>query len=83
MSHSKFNLPALAASLCLVSLGSAQSADGIKNLNDADIELLTNHDPDSELANFELLPGYEVNLFASEPMLANPIHMTWDSRGRL
>jgi len=83
MPHLKFNLPVLAASFCFVSLGAAQSADGIQNLLDADVELLTNHDPDSELANFELLPGYEVNLFASEPMLANPIHMTWDSRGRL
>ena len=27
--------------------------------------------------------GYEVNLFAQEPMLANPVHMTWDNRGRL
>ena len=27
--------------------------------------------------------GYEVNLFASEPMFANPIHMVWDSKGRL
>lgn len=64
---------------------SAQNADGIKknNLLGADLELMNDHDPDSQLENFELLPGYEVNLFAADPMLANPIHMVWDSRGRL
>ena len=30
-----------------------------------------------------MLPGFEVNLFAAEPMLVNPIHMTWDPQGRL
>ncbi len=64
---------------------SAQNADGIKesNLRDADLDLMNQHDPASQLENFELLPGYEVNLFAADPMLANPIHMVWDSRGRL
>ena len=63
----------------------AQDASGIRsaNLKDADLSLMTNHDPAVEQANFTLLPGYEVNLFAAEPMLANPVHMVWDSRGRL
>ncbi len=63
----------------------AQQADGIKvaNLKGADLNLMNNHDPASQLENFELLPGYEANLFAANPMLANPIHMVWDSRGRL
>jgi putative heme-binding domain-containing protein len=60
-------------------------ASGIKtaNLKGADTSLMDNHDPQSELDNFIMLDGYEVNLFAADPMLANPIHMTWDSRGRL
>ena len=68
-----------------LSMATAQSADGIKesNLRGANLELMNNHDPASQLENFELLPGYEVNLFAADPMLANPIHMAWDSRGRL
>lgn len=71
--------------VCGLCLASAQNADGIKesNLKGANLELMNNHDPASQLENFELLPGYEVNLFAAEPMLANPIHMVWDSRGRL
>ncbi len=41
------------------------------------------HDPADERAAFELLDGFQVNLFAAEPMVANPIHMTWDPQGRL
>lgn len=71
-------------SLCAGGLAQ-QGAEGIKtaNIKDADLSLMQNHDPASELAHFQLLPGYQANLFASEPMLANPIHMMWDSRGRL
>ena len=63
----------------------ATKADGIKvaNLKGADLSLMNNHDPENERQNLDLLPGYEINLFASEPMFANPIHMVWDSRGRL
>lgn len=71
------------ASCTLTSSLSAQDASGIKNLKDADVELMNNHDPASQLENFELLPGYQVNLFAADPMLANPVHMHWDSKGRL
>ncbi len=63
----------------------AADTSGIKvaNLKGADLDLMNNHDPASELENFELLPGYQANLFATDPMLANPVHMTWDSKGRL
>ena len=62
-----------------------RGAEGIKsaNLKNADLDLINNHDPAAELANFDLMEGYQANLFASEPMFANPIHMMWDSRGRL
>lgn len=73
------------AILVLYPYTNAQDTKGIKsaNLRGSDLELLDNHDPQSELENFKLLDGYEANLFASEPMLANPVHMTWDSKGRL
>ena len=63
----------------------AVESDGIKtkNLEGADLDLMNDHDPQTELENFELLDGYQINLFASEPMLANPVHMHWDTRGRL
>ena len=60
-----------------------ENAQGIRNLKGADLDLMNNHDPKSQLENFKLLPGYQVNLFASDPMFANPVHMHWDSKGRL
>ncbi len=71
--------------LATVQASSAQDAVGIKpaNLKGAQLDLMNNHDPVSQLENFDLLPGYEVNLFAADPMFANPVHMHWDSKGRL
>lgn len=57
----------------------ANSAPNLKR----PFELTQDHDPEIERKSFTMLPGYEVNLFAAEPMLVNPIHMTWDSQGRL
>ena len=81
----KTTLPLLCFALVAVfaASASAQNAKGIKNIKNADLDLMNNHDPASELENFDVLPGYQVNLFASEPMLANPVHMHWDSKGRL
>ncbi|MFC7337762.1 PVC-type heme-binding CxxCH protein [Haloferula chungangensis] len=75
----------LLASILSCGAGIAVDTTGIKsaNLQGADVTLMTNHDPASELENFTILPGYEANLFASEPMIANPVHMQWDSKGRL
>lgn len=53
------------------------------NLKGADLDLVNNHDPAVEEANFDLLDGFEVNLFATDPMLANPVHMTWAPDGKL
>lgn len=78
-------LTILLAALAITETASAQDAKGIKtaNLKGADLNLMNNHDPASQLENFSLLPGYQVNLFAADPMFANPVHMHWDSKGRL
>lgn len=42
--------------------------------------------PAEAIKQFEIAPGYQIELFASEqdfPELANPVSMTWDNRGRL
>ncbi|MCZ6795649.1 MAG: neutral/alkaline non-lysosomal ceramidase N-terminal domain-containing protein [Planctomycetota bacterium] len=39
-------------------------------------------DVEAELASFEVADGFQVNLFASEPMVVNPININWDERGR-
>jgi len=38
---------------------------------------------DEELASFKAADGFEVNLFASNPMVANPNNINWDERGRM
>ena len=39
--------------------------------------------PEQEKAALHVLPGFEVQLFASEPMINKPINMAFDARGRL
>jgi putative heme-binding domain-containing protein len=41
------------------------------------------NDPQSELASFQIAEGFEVTLFAAEPMVVKPIQMNWDTEGRL
>src|ERR1700757_3307637 len=40
-------------------------------------------DPEIERKSFQMADGFEVNLFAADPLLAKPIQMNFDSRGRL
>ncbi|NRF39295.1 PVC-type heme-binding CxxCH protein [Pedobacter foliorum] len=40
-------------------------------------------DPKKEQESFKVADGFEVTLFASEPMVAKPIQMNWDEDGRL
>ena len=42
-----------------------------------------NPDPELERQTFKLADGWEINLFASDPMLEKPIQMNWDAQGRL
>src|SRR5689334_1404017 len=39
--------------------------------------------PDAELESFQVAEGFEVTLFAAEPMVVKPIQMNWDAEGRL
>src|SRR5436190_947127 len=40
-------------------------------------------DPEQERKSFIVAPGFEVNLFAADPLLAKPIQMNFDPQGRL
>jgi putative heme-binding domain-containing protein len=40
-------------------------------------------DPEIERKSFKIADGFEVNLFAADPLLAKPIHMNFDAAGRL
>ncbi|HZF65444.1 MAG TPA: hypothetical protein VEZ55_13195, partial [Chitinophagaceae bacterium] len=39
--------------------------------------------PDEELLSFQLPAGFEVSLYASEPLIGKPINMNFDAKGRL
>src|SRR5438105_731669 len=40
-------------------------------------------DPEQERKTFQVADGFEVNLFAADPLLAKPIQMNFDAAGRL
>jgi putative heme-binding domain-containing protein len=40
-------------------------------------------DPEIERQSFQVADGFEVNLFAADPMLAKPVQMNFDAGGRL
>ena len=39
--------------------------------------------PQQSMSLMQVPPGFELQLFASEPDIINPIYMNWDERGRL
>ena len=48
-----------------------------------DLQEIPNPDPELERQSFIVADGFEVNLFAADPLIAKPIQMNFDSRGRL
>lgn len=44
---------------------------------------IPNPAPDAEQAAFVIPEGFEINLWASEPLLRKPVQMNWDAQGRL
>ncbi len=59
----------------ILAAGEVWGQDNLTNIPDPD--------PAVEQASFVVTDGFEVNLFAAEPMIDPPIQMTWDERGRL
>lgn len=66
------------ALLPIASLLLASTAWGQRNLRD-----VPPPDPQIELASFRVPEGFEVNLWASDPLLAKPTQITFDKQGRL
>ena len=56
---------------CLV----ASAQNGLTDIPDPDVA--------KQIAGFNLPEGMEINLYASDPMIAKPVQMNWDSQGRL
>jgi putative heme-binding domain-containing protein len=40
-------------------------------------------DPQVEQKSFKIADGFQINLFATDPMIEKPIQMNWDPKGRL
>ena len=58
-----------------ITLGLLHAQRGLTKIPDTSIQ--------AQLDAFILPEGAKINLFASEPVVRNPIHMNWDSKGRL
>ena len=46
-------------------------------------EPAANPDPELERRAFKIDPNFQINLFASDPMVEKPIQVNWDATGRL
>ena len=68
----------LKATLAAVALAVAPSLAAQDNLTN-----IPDPDPAAQLAALHVAEGFEINLFASDPMIDPPIQMAWDERGRL
>lgn len=64
--------------LLLITFLLTQVCLGQRNLKD-----IPDPDPEVERATFVIPEGFEVNLYASDPQLAKPIHMNFDAKGQL
>ncbi|MDH3583226.1 MAG: HEAT repeat domain-containing protein, partial [Phycisphaerae bacterium] len=73
--HAKQWFAVFAGFVVLAATAPALGQRGLKNIPDPD--------PVKQQASFKVAEGFEVNLFAADPMIANPIQMNWDERGRL
>ena len=65
------------ATLCAV-LFATGSASGQRSLQE-----IPAADPDTELASFKVADGFQVNLWAADPLLAKPTQITFDREGKL
>ena len=66
--------------LCLLFVLQTLNLFSQRNLPQSEIP---DPDPIKQMESFILDEGLEINLFASDPMMAKPIGMNWDEQGRL
>ena len=66
--------------LCLLFVLQTLNLFSQRNLPQSEIP---DPDPMKQMESFILDEGLEINLFASDPMMAKPIGMNWDEQGRL
>lgn len=65
----------LAAAVVLAGVCPASQPHSLKDVPDPN--------PEVQKAGFVVPDGFEINLFAGDPMIRKPVQMNWDSKGRL
>lgn len=67
----------LLLTLCFsgLSVSAAWCQNNLKEIPSADVQ--------RQLDMFQITEGFEIDLFAAEPMVVKPIQMNWDAHGRL
>ncbi len=73
--------PLLSLSLCLLTLNLLAAGKELEGERAAASTVCPT--PEEARAKMSVPEGYEVRCFAHEPMVQNPVAMTWDHRGRL
>ena len=68
-------VPYLIALCVLAFAGFGRAQNGLRDIPSTKVE--------DQIAGFQLPPGAQINLFAAEPLIKKPVHMNWDSSGRL
>ncbi len=68
---------------CKKPVGSSATGNAAKDLYAEHVRTTEWLSPENEKNAFELPPGFEITLFASEPNITKPINMEFDDRGRL
>lgn len=64
-------------------LGIAVALTGSVSWAQRDLQNIPDPDPELERQTFVVPEGFEVSLYAADPLLAKPIQMNFDDRGRL
>lgn len=83
--------PSLASlAICLLAFSCTGSKKEPESPQESEKDIYAEHirssefqTPEQEMADFVLPPGFEVTLFASEPLIGKPINMEFDEKGRL
>ncbi|OYW73521.1 MAG: hypothetical protein B7Z37_21205 [Verrucomicrobia bacterium 12-59-8] len=73
--------PLLSLSLCLLTINLLAAGKELEGERAAATSVCPT--PEEARAKMSVPEGYEVRCFAHEPMVQNPVAMTWDHRGRL
>ena len=74
----RLSVAGLLAAVVAVSSGGAKELEGVYQPTPGPCPTVA-----EQVAKVTLPPGYALRCFASEPMVVNPVAMSWDHRGRL